>query len=173
MSENSPRAVFAAASAIAIRQQGWHVEVVEQSPRFTEIGAGLSLFPNALRALDALGVGEQVRDQAQRDRAAGIRTSRGTWLSRTDTATLERRFGPVVMIHRAVLLASGPEIGAEAIMTPEGDVIAPAASDPANRAVEATEAVTRALVGRTVADVERNLILDTLRQMDEEKNEEE
>jgi two-component system, response regulator FlrC len=65
-------------------------------------------------------------------------------------------------LHRAVLLASGPEIGAEAIMTPEGDVIAPAASDPANRAVEAAEAVTRALVGRTVADVERDLILDTL-----------
>jgi 2-polyprenyl-6-methoxyphenol hydroxylase-like FAD-dependent oxidoreductase len=92
------------ASAIAIRQQGWQVEVLEQSPQLTEIGAGLSLFPNAVRALDALGVGEQVRAQAQRDRAAGIRTSRGAWLSRTDTATLERRFGPVVMIHRAVLL---------------------------------------------------------------------
>jgi len=65
-------------------------------------------------------------------------------------------------IHRAVLLATGPEIDADAIMTPEGESLAPAASDPASRAVQAADAVTRSLVGRTVADVERDLILDTL-----------
>jgi two-component system, response regulator FlrC len=66
-------------------------------------------------------------------------------------------------IHRAVLLATGPEIGAEAITTPEGESVqAAASSDPAARAVHAAEAVTRGLVGRTVADVERDLILDTL-----------
>ena len=62
-------------AALAIRNRGWDVEVLEQSAEFTEVGAGLSLWPNALRALEALGVGEQVRDLAQRDRAAGIRTS--------------------------------------------------------------------------------------------------
>ena len=56
----------------------------------------------------------------------------------------------------------GPEIGVEAIMTPEGEALAPAAADPAARAARTAEAVTRALVGRTVADVERELILDTL-----------
>jgi DNA-binding NtrC family response regulator len=64
-------------------------------------------------------------------------------------------------LHRAVLLARGPEIEAEAIMTPEGEAIG-LATDPASRAVQAAEAVTRGLVGRTVADVERDLILDTL-----------
>jgi DNA-binding NtrC family response regulator len=34
--------------------------------------------------------------------------------------------------------------------------------DAAARAAETAEAVTRSLVGRTVADVERDLILDTL-----------
>ncbi|WP_238309882.1 sigma-54-dependent transcriptional regulator FlbD [Methylobacterium organophilum] len=64
-------------------------------------------------------------------------------------------------LHRAVLLASGSEIGPEAVLTPEGDAIASAAG-PAERAVIAAEAATRGLVGRTVADVERDLILDTL-----------
>ncbi|MFD1702659.1 sigma-54-dependent transcriptional regulator [Methylopila henanensis] len=66
------------------------------------------------------------------------------------------------MIHRAVLLASGPEIGPEAILSPDGAPMAPRGADPASRAAEAAETVTRGFVGRTVADVERELILDTL-----------
>jgi two-component system, response regulator FlrC len=65
-------------------------------------------------------------------------------------------------IHRAVLLAAGTEIDAEAIRTPEGEVLNAVAADPATRAARTAEAVTRALVGRTVAEVERDLILDTL-----------
>jgi DNA-binding NtrC family response regulator len=67
-------------------------------------------------------------------------------------------------VHRAVLLASGPEIGVEAIRAPDGArfVPQPAGRDAAARAAETAEAVTRALVGRTVAEVERDLILDTL-----------
>ncbi|AWN36946.1 sigma-54 interaction domain-containing protein [Methylobacterium radiodurans] len=67
-------------------------------------------------------------------------------------------------LHRAVLLASGAEIGPEAILTPEGEAIGPA-DGPATRAAQAAqaaEAATRGLVGRTVAEVERDLILDTL-----------
>ena len=52
------------ASALALTQRGWQVEVFERAPEFTEVGAGLSLWPNALRALDALGVGEGVRGRA-------------------------------------------------------------------------------------------------------------
>ncbi|MBB5761621.1 sigma-54 dependent transcriptional regulator [Methylorubrum rhodesianum] len=66
-------------------------------------------------------------------------------------------------IHRAVLLAQGSEIGPEAILSPEGDSLAaPSAPGPVERAASAAEAATRGLVGRTVADVERDLILDTL-----------
>ncbi|AYO85233.1 sigma-54-dependent transcriptional regulator [Methylobacterium brachiatum] len=63
-------------------------------------------------------------------------------------------------LHRAVLLASGPEIGPDAILSPDGESIATAG--PAGRAVQAAEAATRGLVGRTVAQVECDLILDTL-----------
>jgi len=66
-------------------------------------------------------------------------------------------------MHRAVLLSMGAEISPDAIITPEGESLAQSATDSAARKVaEAAEAATRALVGRTVADVERELILDTL-----------
>src|SRR5262249_61037939 len=52
------------ASALALTRHGWQVEVLERAPGLTEAGAGLSLWPNALRALDALGVGEPVRGRA-------------------------------------------------------------------------------------------------------------
>lgn len=70
-------------------------------------------------------------------------------------------------IHRAVLLASGTEIGVEAIRSPDGSRLD---ARPGGRTIDATAiraaetaaAVTRALVGHTVAEVERDLILDTL-----------
>jgi two-component system, response regulator FlrC len=67
-------------------------------------------------------------------------------------------------IHRAVLLASGPEIGPEAILAPDGAKLDQARQPRAvAHAALAAEQVTRALVGRTVADVERDLILETLK----------
>ncbi|MGU3546304.1 sigma-54-dependent transcriptional regulator FlbD [Methylobacterium sp. A52T] len=63
-------------------------------------------------------------------------------------------------LHRAVLLASGDAIGPEAILSPEGETFA--AEGPAARAAQVAEAATRGLVGRTVAQVECDLILDTL-----------
>jgi two-component system, response regulator FlrC len=67
-------------------------------------------------------------------------------------------------IHRAVLLATGDEIGADGILTPDGSRLDQAKNSPAvAHATQAAEAVTRALVGRTVADVERDLIIETLK----------
>jgi two-component system response regulator FlrC len=67
-------------------------------------------------------------------------------------------------MHRAVLLATGDEIGVDAILSPDGarldQMKGPAA---VIHAAMAAEQVTRALVGRTVADVERDLILETLK----------
>jgi DNA-binding NtrC family response regulator len=67
-------------------------------------------------------------------------------------------------LHRAVLMTSGDEIGPDALMTPDGMRLN-SAPQPAEvtHAAAAAEQVTRALVGRTVADVERDLILETLK----------
>ena len=73
-------------------------------------------------------------------------------------------------IHRAVLLAQGDSIGPDAIMTPDGQKAAASSGQSAVAGgVAGVEADALAggqdlqqLVGRTVADVERDLIIDTL-----------
>jgi DNA-binding NtrC family response regulator len=68
-------------------------------------------------------------------------------------------------IHRAVLLETGTEISPEAIRLPDGTQVGVVRSDlpaPVQTAVNSAVAATRGLVGRTVSDVERDLILDTL-----------
>jgi DNA-binding NtrC family response regulator len=64
-------------------------------------------------------------------------------------------------LHRAVLLAQGPEIGVDYIRTPDGARM-DTTTGPAQQAALAAEAATRSLVGLTVETVERALILDTL-----------
>ncbi len=67
-------------------------------------------------------------------------------------------------LHRAVLLAAGPEIGVEDIRAPDGARLDQArGTGAAAHAAQAAEQVTRNLVGRTVAEVERDLILETLK----------
>jgi DNA-binding NtrC family response regulator len=67
-------------------------------------------------------------------------------------------------MHRAVLMASGDEIGPEAILTPDGTRLDAQRSAPAvAHAAFAAEQISRGLVGRTVAEVERDLILETLK----------
>ncbi|WP_299439994.1 sigma-54 dependent transcriptional regulator [uncultured Rhodospira sp.] len=64
-------------------------------------------------------------------------------------------------LHRAVLLAHGDEIGPEAVLIEGGPAPDPAGAASGNGG--AGPGGTGALVGRTVADVERDLIIDTLR----------
>ncbi len=67
-------------------------------------------------------------------------------------------------LHRAVLLSSGPEIGIDGILSPDGLRLDQArGSGAVAHAAMAAEQVTRNLVGRTVAEVERDLILETLK----------
>jgi two-component system, response regulator FlrC len=66
-------------------------------------------------------------------------------------------------MHRAVLLASGEEIEEFAIRLPDGQPMsgAPEASVARNASM-AAEAASRSFVGQTVAEMEQQLILDTL-----------
>jgi 2-polyprenyl-6-methoxyphenol hydroxylase-like FAD-dependent oxidoreductase len=93
------------ATAVALRRAGLEVSVLERAPELTEVGAGLSLWPNALRALDALGLGDQVRAAGVPQLTGGLRRPDGRWLARADTGEVSRRFGDVVMIARPELLA--------------------------------------------------------------------
>jgi two-component system response regulator FlrC len=67
-------------------------------------------------------------------------------------------------LHRAVLLSQGESIGTNAIVMPDGaglsDVVRTASL--ATQAAQVADTISRSMVGRTVADVERDLILETL-----------
>ncbi|MET9761914.1 FAD-dependent monooxygenase [Streptomyces sp. NPDC006372] len=92
------------AAAVGLRQAGWKVTVVERAPVLADVGAGISLHANGLRALDFLGVGAAVRAAARPQYTGGTRAPRGAWLTRMDGAALERALGsPIVGIPRAVL----------------------------------------------------------------------
>jgi len=52
------------AAALGVAIKGFRVLVLEQAHEFGEIGAGIQLAPNAWHAIDALGVGEGVKEQA-------------------------------------------------------------------------------------------------------------
>ena len=68
-------------------------------------------------------------------------------------------------MHRAVLLTTGSEITVDAIRLPDGsrlDAVPVHASGIAAQAAATADAVSRGLVGKTVAEVEQDLILQTL-----------
>jgi salicylate hydroxylase len=94
-------------AAIALARQGHAVTVHEQARGFARIGADVNLTPNAVHALDRLGVGDTLRATAARP---AFRISR-TWDTGEETSRLpmgdaaEERYGaPQLTIHRGDLL---------------------------------------------------------------------
>jgi 2-polyprenyl-6-methoxyphenol hydroxylase-like FAD-dependent oxidoreductase len=92
-------------AAAALYRAGIDAAVFERAPALGEVGAGISLWPNAVRALDALGVGAAVRAAGVSSYRGGIHTRRGRLLAAADAEDLARVFGaPMLILHRARLL---------------------------------------------------------------------
>lgn len=97
------------AAGLALLRQGHSVRIFERSRQFGRVGADVNLTPNAVHALDGLGLGEALRAAAARPTHriskmwdTGEETSR---LPMSDAA--EARYGaPQLAIHRADLLAA-------------------------------------------------------------------
>ncbi|MEJ2858141.1 MULTISPECIES: FAD-dependent monooxygenase [unclassified Saccharothrix] len=84
-------------AAVALRKVGWDVVVLERAPEFGEVGAGIGLMPNAMRALDAVGLADEVRRIGTPRVAGGVR-------DRTGRPLVEVAAGDhVVAVHRADL----------------------------------------------------------------------
>ena len=101
-------------AAIAMHRIGIDAVVYEQAPQLNAVGAGLVMWPNAIRALRYLGVADAVLEAGGRIERGEIRTSAGTPLSEWNFAALEQRFGEAaVPIHRAdlheILVSALPE----------------------------------------------------------------
>lgn len=95
------------AVAIALQKQGHEVTIFEQAQGYGRIGADVNLTPNAVHALDGLGLGDALRRTAARPE---FRISR-SWDSGEVTSKLpmsaaaEEKYGaPQLTIHRADLL---------------------------------------------------------------------
>ncbi len=92
------------AAAVALRRAGRDVVVCERAATLDPTGAGLSLWPNAIKALDHLGLGETIRALGAPEQGGGIRNSYGDMLLSLSTDDLARRHGaPTVVVHRADL----------------------------------------------------------------------
>jgi salicylate hydroxylase len=94
-------------AAIALGRAGHDVQVFEKARAINRVGADINLTPNAVFALDQLGVGAYLRDSAarpsfriSRDGISGEETSRLPM-----SAAAEEKYGaPQLTIHRADLL---------------------------------------------------------------------
>ncbi len=65
------------ASAVALQRCGREVSVIEERTD-TSAGAGISIWPNALAALDHIGVGDAVRQAGGRVTAGALRWRDGS-----------------------------------------------------------------------------------------------
>jgi 2-polyprenyl-6-methoxyphenol hydroxylase-like FAD-dependent oxidoreductase len=91
------------AAAVALRRHGVPVVVYERSETLEPIGAGLSLWPNAVLALESLGV-EGLRGGTIPRGGGGVWRWDGRPLAVDEADAIERRYGaPLSLVHRAEL----------------------------------------------------------------------
>lgn len=91
-------------AAVALARAGFEVAVYEQAEELREVGAGLTIWPNAVRVLRKLGLAEELLRRGSRIRRAALRTSGGRTLAESRPERLERLTGePTVAVHRADL----------------------------------------------------------------------
>ncbi|MBY6004717.1 FAD-dependent monooxygenase [Salipiger bermudensis] len=92
------------AAALALRQRGAEVRVLEQAGAITEVGAGIQVSPNGLRVIEALGLGDALRARSCRARAVSLRDYRaGAEVTRLDLDRLPASQG-YYFVHRADLI---------------------------------------------------------------------
>jgi 2-polyprenyl-6-methoxyphenol hydroxylase-like FAD-dependent oxidoreductase len=110
-------------AAIALRRAGQEVVVLERAPRIDPVGAGITLFANAMRALDRLGVREAVAARGAPAKRSAILTSNGRELTRVPQDLLEG----TIAVHRSDLQAVLAEaaghvrLGVEITVVEQGD----------------------------------------------------
>lgn len=78
----------------ALAQRGWKVTVLEQASELRMFGAGIWLWENGLRALEAIGALEDAVHRAQRISAWEITDSHGRLLRRRETPPWDRLIVP-------------------------------------------------------------------------------
>ena len=91
------------AAARTLHRWGATVEIAERAPAAGVLGTGIYLPGNAVRALDALGLAEQVSARAVKIRRQRIADHRGRFLFDFEVDEVWRGVGPSLALHRADL----------------------------------------------------------------------
>ncbi|PWL36083.1 MAG: monooxygenase [Marivita sp. XM-24bin2] len=90
--------------ALALRQHGANVTILEQAQAITEVGAGIQVSPNGLRVIEALGLGDPLTERSVQGQAVSLRNgSTGAEVARLDLTRLpdDQRY---LFVHRADLV---------------------------------------------------------------------
>src|SRR5271156_3784341 len=94
------------AAGLALERRGAEVAVYEQSPIHSEIGAGINLTPNAVKAFRALGIECEIEGIGWGSEWLMIRSWKsGRTISQVRRGEFRQKFGaPNLTVHRADLL---------------------------------------------------------------------
>lgn len=91
-------------AAIALQKIGYTVSVLEKAKILEATGAGITLWANAIKALEKLGLHDQIRDYASPALDGQIRDAKGKCLSKANAKEMAQAFGaPNFCFHRADL----------------------------------------------------------------------
>src|SRR5262249_16040138 len=96
-------------AALALQRFGYRIAVFEQDQQLREIGAGVTITPNAMHALHFLGIGERVANEAGPTEAYLIRhfqTGDGLKVRANGHDYIERFGADYHQVHRADLDAA-------------------------------------------------------------------
>jgi salicylate hydroxylase len=100
-------------AALAFHAFGWKVDVLERAPALSEVGAGIQISPNGMKVFRALGIEDQVAQNAFQPKALEMRFGRsGRQIFEIEArqAIYERWGAPYLHLHRADLVATLTEL---------------------------------------------------------------
>lgn len=89
--------------ALGLTRRGIACQVIERHPSLSEVGAGITLWSNALRVLDHLGVGDAIRRFGRAPSTGVLGLSDGTVLSHSEAQEFDVHGVSLLAFHRAEL----------------------------------------------------------------------
>lgn len=91
-------------TAIALQHKGFEVAIYEGARSFRAPGAGLGIGANALKALEKLGLKEQIMSHSQVLNKMSFLSDKGKEITQTDSLLISEKYGTDnLTIHRADL----------------------------------------------------------------------
>jgi 2-polyprenyl-6-methoxyphenol hydroxylase-like FAD-dependent oxidoreductase len=92
------------ATAVALRKIGVEPLVIERAASIREVGAGLSIWSNAVNALRELGLEDKIMASASTIDRNLVQTTKGRIIARTELSELSKIAGaPCICVHRGTL----------------------------------------------------------------------